>query len=36
VYARRDALAEKWRDVVGEGRSGGFGRRRFVELSDDV
>ena len=36
AYAKRDALAEKWRDVVGGGRSGGLGRGRFIELSDDV
>ena len=36
AYARRDALAERWRDVVGGGRSGGFERGRFLELSEDV
>ena len=36
AYAKRDALAEKWRDVVGGGRSGGFERGRFLELSEDV
>ena len=36
AYARREALAERWRDVVGGGRSGGFERGRFLELSEDV
>jgi len=36
AHARRDAIAERWRDVVGGGRSGGFERGRFLELSEDV